>query len=142
MLTDLRLYQLISPSLPVGAFTYSQGLEWAIEKGWVKDEQSLALWLTSQMQDSLATLEIPILIQLHHLLGVQSYEKAQYWCDFIVASRETKELRIEERQTWGCICQVASSAGDRFVGAHFSVGQSNSSCCFCSSCGEVGDPLG
>lgn len=32
MLTDLRLYQLISPSLPVGAFTYSQGLEWAIEK--------------------------------------------------------------------------------------------------------------
>lgn len=32
MLADLRLYQLVSPSLPVGAFTYSQGLEWAIEK--------------------------------------------------------------------------------------------------------------
>ena len=35
MLADLRLYQLVSPSLPVGAFTYSQGLEWAIEKGCV-----------------------------------------------------------------------------------------------------------
>ncbi|EGQ8295627.1 urease accessory protein UreF [Vibrio parahaemolyticus] len=111
MLTDLRLYQLISPSLPVGAFTYSQGLEWAIEKGWVKDEQSLALWLTSQMQDSLATLEIPILIQLHHLLGVQSYEKAQYWCDFIVASRETKELRIEERQRGAAFAKLLPQLG-------------------------------
>ena len=37
MLAELKLYQLISPSLPVGGFTYSQGLEWAIEKGWVTD---------------------------------------------------------------------------------------------------------
>ncbi|SPZ04447.1 urease accessory protein [Proteus mirabilis] len=41
MLADLRLYQLVSPSLPVGAFTYSQGLEWAIEKGWVCSAENL-----------------------------------------------------------------------------------------------------
>ncbi|MBR9886017.1 MAG: urease accessory protein UreF, partial [Oceanospirillales bacterium] len=45
MLADLRLYQLISPALPVGAFTYSQGLEWAIECGWVSDKESLGNWL-------------------------------------------------------------------------------------------------
>ena len=40
-LARLRLLHLVSPSLPVGAFTYSQGLEWAVECGWVSDEASL-----------------------------------------------------------------------------------------------------
>lgn len=37
-----RLLHLVSPSLPIGAFTYSQGLEWAVENGWVRDSVSLA----------------------------------------------------------------------------------------------------
>ena len=40
-LSELRLYQLISPSLPIGSFTYSQGLEWAIEAQWITDTSSL-----------------------------------------------------------------------------------------------------
>jgi urease accessory protein len=40
-LSELRLFQLISPSLPVGGFTYSQGLEWAIEAQWVTDKKTL-----------------------------------------------------------------------------------------------------
>ena len=33
-----RLMQLISPSLPIGGYTYSQGIEWAVEAGWIADE--------------------------------------------------------------------------------------------------------
>lgn len=40
----LRLMQLISPSLPVGGFTYSQGLEWAVECGWVATPAAFARW--------------------------------------------------------------------------------------------------
>ncbi len=40
-LSRLRLMQLISPTLPIGAFTYSQGLEWAVEAGWVHDVDTL-----------------------------------------------------------------------------------------------------
>ncbi|MGL4592001.1 MAG: urease accessory protein UreF, partial [Aestuariivirga sp.] len=36
----LQLLRLVSPSLPVGAFSYSRGLEWAVQTGWVKDEAS------------------------------------------------------------------------------------------------------
>ncbi|AXH64164.1 urease accessory protein UreF [Providencia huaxiensis] len=98
MLADLRLYQLVSPSLPVGSFTYSQGLEWAIEKGWVTTPETLASWLTAQMTHAIATLELPVLRQIHtHLLSADM-EKVSYWCEFIIASRETKELRSEERQ--------------------------------------------
>lgn len=98
MLVDLRLYQLVSPSLPVGAFTYSQGLEWAIEKGWVNSPETLADWLSAQMSGTLATLELPVLRRLQTSVLAANQAEINYWCDFIVASRETKELRQEERQ--------------------------------------------
>lgn len=98
MLAELRLYQLISPSLPVGGFTYSQGLEWAIEKGWVTNVGTLEDWLLGQIRESLASLELPILVRLQACLASGDYIHAQTWCDYLVASRETKEMRLEERQ--------------------------------------------
>lgn len=98
MLADLRLYQLVSPSLPVGSFTYSQGLEWAIEKGWVTTPDTLAGWLTAQMTHAIATLELPVLRQIQTSLSLGDIEAVKYWCEFMIVSRETKELRQEERQ--------------------------------------------
>ena len=63
-LSELRLYQLISPSLPIGSFTYSQGLEWAIEAQWITDTPSLKNWLSSVLDHSIVTLELPILLRL------------------------------------------------------------------------------
>ena len=41
----IRLLQLASPTLPVGAYTYSQGLEWAVEAGTVKNEATALAWI-------------------------------------------------------------------------------------------------
>ena len=41
----VRLLQLASPALPVGAYTYSQGLEWAVESGRITDEASSGHWI-------------------------------------------------------------------------------------------------
>ncbi|SEF82595.1 urease accessory protein UreF [Marinobacterium lutimaris] len=98
MLADLRLYQLISPALPVGAFTYSQGLEWAIECGWVTDAASLEEWLVSALEHSVATLELPVLLRLCRALEEGDEQSFGQWCDYLHASRETSELRAEERQ--------------------------------------------
>lgn len=98
MLTDLRLYQLVSPSLPVGAFTYSQGLERAVEKGWVTDIESLSQWLITQMDLSLATLDLPLLRRIQQAIKQGDVAQAASWCELLLASRETKELRQEERQ--------------------------------------------
>ena len=51
----LRLLQLASPGLPVGGFTYSQGLEWAVEAGWVRGADGFAAWQREQV-DIAATL--------------------------------------------------------------------------------------
>ena len=50
--TLLRLLQLASPSLPIGAYTYSQGLEAAIEAGMVKNEGSAGAWITESLGGS------------------------------------------------------------------------------------------
>lgn len=98
MLADIRLYQLISPALPIGGFTYSQGLEWAVEAQWVHDKPSLEGWLAGVLVHSVATLELPILLRLQQALEKADEHTVARWCSYLLASRETAELRKEERQ--------------------------------------------
>ncbi len=102
-LNQLRLMQLVSPNLPTGAFTYSQGLEWAVECGWIKNQHQTHDWLLSILKASLQSLELPILIRLYQLLQRDEQEPVDtqpfsYWCQRLYASRETHELRQEEKQ--------------------------------------------
>ncbi len=56
-----RLLRLSSPALPVGAFSYSQGLEWAVESGQVTDEDSAQQWIGSVLNAGMARFELPML---------------------------------------------------------------------------------
>ena len=49
-----RLLQLASPALPVGAYAYSQGLEWAVESGTVRDEASALIWIGDLLEWNMA----------------------------------------------------------------------------------------
>ncbi|WP_413113298.1 urease accessory protein UreF [Thaumasiovibrio sp. DFM-14] len=93
-----RLFQLISPSLPVGGFTYSQGLEYAVEAGWVANRSDMEAWLTHIMSSSMATLELPIIDRIYLALESDELDQIEYWCNVLYTSRETSELRAEERQ--------------------------------------------
>ena len=95
---DFRLFQLISPSLPVGGFTYSQGLEWAVESGWVTDADHLQSWLQDMLQHSVATLELPVMQRLYEAFQAVDTDALQHWNEWLYANRETSELRSEERQ--------------------------------------------
>lgn len=106
-LSFFRLQQLISPSLPIGAFTYSQGMEWAVENRWITDPESLREWLQSCLYNSLVHLELPILMRLYESC-VSNDDKFCYWCDYLLASRETKELRLEEQQRGSALVSVLS----------------------------------
>ena len=92
----LRLMQLVSPALPIGAFTYSQGLEWAVDVGWVRDVDTLEDWLEGLLSDSLAQLELPILERLYSACDCEEVDAIEHWGRMLYASRETRELRAEE----------------------------------------------
>ena len=97
-LAQLRLLQLVSPALPTGGFTYSQGLEYAVEAGWVHDVASLQDWLAGLIEDAIAYLEIPVLARLYHACAKQDTATLDQWGRYLLATRETFELRLEEQQ--------------------------------------------
>ena len=106
MLADLRLFQLVSPTLPIGGFTYSQGLEWAVEAKWVRDEADLAQWLQGMLEFGVAALELPVLLRLQRAFQAGEAGIARHWCQFLIASRETEELRREERQRGAALARL------------------------------------
>lgn len=91
MSIDPRLLQLASPALPVGAYSYSGGLEAAVEAGIVKDAASAQQWIGDVLEFSIARMEAPVLLRM--LKG-----DIGKWNDLFLASRETAELRAETLQ--------------------------------------------
>ena len=94
-----RLLQLCSANLPVGGFSFSQGLEYAVETGWVNNVQSCRQWIQFILQESLAPTDIAILQRLYPCLKAendQQVEQIEYWNQHLLACRESKELRLAD----------------------------------------------
>lgn len=102
----LRLLQLASPGLPVGGFTYSQGLEWAVEAGWVKDIASFSAWQREQLHDTLGCVDWPVLARLYHACLIADAQAFSQWSRFLLANRETAELRLEEQQRGSALARL------------------------------------
>ena len=107
----LRLCHLVSPALPIGAYAYSQGLEQAVESGWVKDEASALQWLRGLSHHAVATLDLPILLRLHAAWQRGDTEAVQRWNQQLIASRETSELRAEDRHLGSSLAKVLCELG-------------------------------
>jgi urease accessory protein len=86
-----RLLQLASPTLPVGAYSYSQGLESAIDAGYVRDAGSAQEWIGDVLELSVACMEAQV-------LRAQIASPTQERNDLFLATRETAELRAETLQ--------------------------------------------
>ena len=94
----VRLLQLASPTLPVGAYSYSQGLEAAIEQGVVHDAGSAQRWIGDVLALTVASLEGPVMLRLMRAWQDGDPAAARNWNDEFLASRETAELRAETLQ--------------------------------------------
>lgn len=93
----LRLLHLASPSLPIGAYTYSQGLEAAIEIGEVKDEASARDWMIKSLS-VVSDFEAPIVWRLLQAFENRNAEAVMHWTECFIAARDTHEFRAETIQ--------------------------------------------
>lgn len=107
-----RLLQLASPALPVGAFSYSQGLEWAIEEGTVHDEASALAWIGDLLEHNLGGFEAPLLARLLDAWRQRDIESVRRLNELHLASRESAELRAETLQMGYSLVCLLRELGD------------------------------
>jgi len=94
----LQLMWLASPALPVGGFSYSEGLEAAVDDGRVSGEASAADWLANQMTLAPARADLPVLAQAHLAWQRHDLARVTWLNDFAGRTRETRELRLQSEQ--------------------------------------------
>ncbi len=98
MVAITRLLQLASPALPVGAYSYSQGLEWAIESGDVNNSATAQRWIEDHLALVFARFEAPLYAAAFAAWSCEDVaEVARLNADFI-ATRESAEPRAETVQ--------------------------------------------
>jgi urease accessory protein len=93
-----KLLQLASPTLPVGAYSYSGGLEAACEAGIITDAASAECWIGDVLEFSLARMEGPILFSFLQNFSKKDFHKVEDANHLFLASRESAELRAETVQ--------------------------------------------
>ena len=120
----LRLFQLVSPALPVGAFSYSEGLEVLVQSGRLSDAATLQAWLEAELQRGALRLEAAALPSLMALLrewqeraergGEGATEPRRRLIErdgWLLAQREAPEVRAQQRQMGGSLLQLLADLG-------------------------------
>jgi urease accessory protein len=105
-LTLLRLLQLVSPGLPIGMYSYSQGLERAVDDGCIGNAAETGEWISGLMDSCLTCIDLPILARLYGAWESGNVEMVNYWSRTLIACRETAELRAEDRQTGQALARL------------------------------------
>ena len=104
----VRLLQLASPALPVGAYSYSQGLEAAVEAGIVRDGAGAQRWIEDVLALSVTRMEAPVFLRLYDAWRARDAASAARWNALFLASRESEELRAETAQMGYSLARLVS----------------------------------
>jgi urease accessory protein len=107
----VRLLQLVSPSFPVGAYAYSQGLEQAVERGWVADAETLSRWVRGILLHGFAQTDLALLLHAYAAWSAGDDVEARALSRLAIALRETAELRAEERQLGASLARMLKHLG-------------------------------
>ncbi|WP_115071354.1 urease accessory protein UreF [Synechococcus sp. UW179B] len=116
-MTSLALLQLVSPALPVGAFSYSEGLEVLIQNGSLIDELDLQHWIEAELQRGALRLEAAALNPLRVQLQRWEQERSEMPSElmsldgWLLALRESAEVRAQQGQMGGSLLQLMVDLG-------------------------------
>ncbi|BCL35068.1 urease accessory protein UreF [Nostoc sp. MS1] len=111
-LTDshfLHILQLASSTLPVGAYSYSEGLETLVENGAIANQGTLQQWLEAELKYGAIRLEAAVMVRAMQAATIGEMETLRYWNFWLSAARETQELRNSSWQMGRSLMQLLST---------------------------------
>lgn len=121
----LKLLQLTSPTLPVGAFSYSEGLETLVVQGHLGDRAALYQWLVQELRHGSVRLDVAIATRIHQ--NYSTPDRLAYWNQWLTASRDTVELRQQSWQMGRALVRLGQNLHPEL---HASFGACGSACNF------------
>ena len=101
----LKLMMLASSNLPIGSYTYSQGVESAIEQGFIHDEASSLAFLQAYQQEVLLNFELPLMASMMQLSAYKNHQSlVDSLANFYGSSRDSHEFLLESQQLAQAFC--------------------------------------
>jgi len=107
----LHLLQFASPALPIGGYSYSQGLETAIEDGLVAGADGARAWIARCLDEVVARWDAPLLWRLMQAFAARDRAAVKAWGECFLASRDTSELRAETVQMGYSLARLTAELG-------------------------------
>ncbi len=126
----LRLLQLASPALPVGAYSYSEGLEALAEAGRLSDREALEGWLVQELRHGAIRVETAVMVRAYRACQLDDWDGLSHWNRWLSAARETEELRLQSLQMGRSLLrllqdlhlvELPQSIGLQKDGCHFAI---------------------
>ena len=94
----VRLMWLASPALPIGGFSYSEGLEAAIDRAGLRTPSAVSAWLQDQLQLTLARSDLALVAQAIHAWRARDLERVHDLNNWVLQTRESSEMRLQTEQ--------------------------------------------
>lgn len=129
----LKLLQLCSATFPVGAYAFSHGLESAVDSGWINNAERCKSWLHCQLAHSFSQVDLPIMLRMTHCFSRADFShedavRIAYWNNYLLASRETKELALSDLAMGKAIVRLLDQQGSELkTDFYFQINQAGDS---------------
>ena len=107
----LHLLQFASPALPIGAYSYSQGLEAALANGMVHDAATARSWIAGHLHQVVAQWEAPLCWRLMQAFAARDGAAVAHWSERFIASRDSVEFRAETIQMGYSLGKLVADLG-------------------------------
>lgn len=106
-----RALHLASPALPIGSFSYSQGLETAVDLRLIRNEEEAFTWISDGLIEIIGCCDAPVVAFIHRACcshpPTDALAEITHWNSWFLASRESMELRRETEQMGWSLLQLA-----------------------------------
>ena len=105
-----RLLAWLSPAYPVGAFSYSHGVETAVEEGFIKDRATLVAWLESVLERGTGFVDGALFAAAWRAVNGADWPAFDAIAERAAAWRGTSEMALESRQQGGSFLSITRAA--------------------------------